>query len=116
MRSLTLTLIPTSSILTPILDHRIAHLQDERDLSIQSLRCETLCAQGRIVDAAEILIKITNALGQLAAANAVVVSWVAGEFRRRKLEKVLILLPRVYSSLCIVPGNNGRQGIGRQES
>ena len=121
----TSTLTRTSSILTAILDGRIAHLektvaelQGERsgfNLAIQLLQCESLCGQGRIIDAARMLIKITNALGQLAGANEFIVHWVTGEFRCRKLERDFNFIARVYSSMCIEPGNNRRQGIGRQE-
>ena len=122
---ITSTLTRTTSILTPILDGRIAHLektvtvlQGERDginLTMQSRQCETLCAQGRILDAARILIKITNSLGRSAAANEFIVAWITGKFQRCEPEKDLNSIARVYSSLYIDPGNNGRQGIGRRE-
>ena len=89
----TSTLTCISSILTPILDDRIGHLEktitelrNEKgglNETIQSLRRETHRAKSRIQDATRILIKITNASGRPTADNKLLV---AGEFRHRKPE------------------------------
>ena len=111
----TSTVTRNLSILMPILGDKTTGFEKTVTGLEQSLRCEALCAQGRILDAAGILIKITNALGQLAGANEFIVHWITSEFQRRKLERYFNFIARVYSSMCIGPGNNGRQGIGRRE-
>jgi hydrogenase maturation factor HypF (carbamoyltransferase family) len=78
-------------------------------------QCEALYAEGRIIDAAESLLEIANAVSEDMKANKLLMDWLAGELRGQVLEAIIQFTIRVYEPVHIDAGINRGRGIERRE-
>ncbi|KAF8555338.1 hypothetical protein OG21DRAFT_922733 [Imleria badia] len=63
--------------------------------------CEALYSEGRIIDAAESLIEIANAVSEEVRTNKLLMDWLAGEFRYRTSEESTRSLSTDFTHRCI---------------
>ena len=100
-------------------DNEIVQLQQEADdlahivhVREQKHKCETLYAEGRIVDAAASLLEIKNTTSAAVRGDALITDWIAGEFWHCEPREVIV---RFHEPMRIDAGSKWRQGVKSRE-
>ena len=72
----------------------------------QKHQCETLYADGNIIDAVQILLEIVRTASDEVKADTLIGDWLSGEFRYHRSKKSVQFLPSGFTNKCVMTLEN----------